>query len=80
MGVDVDEAGADDAPVGVDGAVGGTVHLTHRHDAIPSHRHVTTEGGGTGAVHHRSVLDDQVEGHRCSVGRGRNGRRRWIVL
>ena len=63
MGVDVDEAGCDQAPLGIDLA-GRAAHDVgaHRSDVIAGDGHIGAVGGRACAVDHRAVADDDVVG------------------
>ncbi len=67
VGVDVDEAGGDQLPVGVDDLGGLALDGADGHDLAVLHRHVAPSGVGTGAVDDRPVPDDQVV-HATSPG------------
>jgi hypothetical protein len=60
VGVDVDEAGRYQQPVGVDGAGGGAVDPTHLGDDAVADRDVGGAGGGAGAVEDGPAPDDQL--------------------
>jgi hypothetical protein len=64
VGVQVDEAGCDHLPVGLDHARGaGRVDRLagDAHDAVAPDRDVRAEAGRSGAVHHGAAADQQVE-------------------
>ena len=70
MGVDVDEAGGDDAALGVDLATARAVEpVVDRHDPVADDADVGPSCRGTGAVDDGAAPDDEVVRVRCVVVR-----------
>jgi len=81
VGVEVDEPGRDEPPVGVDRASGRArvAGLGDGGDAVAVDRDVGASARRAGTVDDRPVGDDEVVGHECSVRSTRSPRasRRW---
>src|SRR5439155_27178994 len=60
VGVDVDEAGGDDAAAGVDHVAALVIDVPDLGDAPPIDRHVARKGRRTGSVDDRRAADHQV--------------------
>ena len=69
MGVDVDEAGGHDEPVGVDDARRALGDPAHRHDPAVSDPEIGLPGGCAGPVDDGTAPDDEIE-HGASSDRG----------
>ena len=60
MGVDVDPAGRDEQPLGVDLVAGFARRPVRRGDPVAVDRDVTGAGRGAGAVDEGAVADDEI--------------------
>ena len=67
MGVDVDETGRDEPPVGVDLAAAGFVDRADGHDAVVVDRDVGDQGRCARAVDHGATADHQVVRHHVTL-------------
>ena len=88
MRVEVDEAGRDDEPVGVDHQGVARIQIgADRHDPSPGNGHVTPERGRPGPVDDRPPADHHLThaGHpnppvfgRIAVPQHRNPSKHWV--
>ena len=81
MGVNVDEAGGDDAAFGVDLFRAVAFEAPDGGDAATAHRDVTLAGRGPGPVYDCPIADDKIEpcAHRSSpLRRTRSPRSRHL--
>mgnify|MGYP003694434243 CR=1 FL=1 len=67
VGMDVDEAGRDHEPVGVDRLCGGAFRLAERGDAAAPDPDVATHAWPSRAVDHGAAPDDEIEVHRSGA-------------